>query len=464
VKAITWRGVNETAVETVDDPELLNAGDIILEVGLTATCGSDLHLLGGYIPAMRAGDVLGHEFMGTVAEVGSEVRNHKVGDRVVVCSFISCGQCWYCRNQLFSLCDNGNPNPALTEGLWGSNVGGCYGYSHALGGFAGSHADYVRVPFADQGAFTIPDEVSDMRALFASDAAPTGWTGADQAEVKPGDVVAVWGAGGVGQMAARASMLLGAERVVVIDRFENRLAQVSEHIGAETLNYGQASVIPRAQGDDRRPRPRRLHRGGRDGGPQQRPVVPLRPGQAAAAAPDRPAHRRTRGHPRLPQGGHGVHPGRLRRAGRQVPPRRGDEQVPHPARRPAARPPLHPQDPGGDAQRRDQDRAPGHPRAAARPGPPRATICSSTRRTAASGPSSSPTARARNRRYRARRRPAGGLGQVVRARSTARSACRRVVSKTGTGASSGPISRSISVQPSRTPSAPRATSSPITRR
>jgi threonine dehydrogenase-like Zn-dependent dehydrogenase len=242
VKAVTWRGVNETAVETVDDPKILNSKDIILEVGLTVTCGSDLHLLGGYIPAMRAGDVLGHEFMGTVAEVGPEVRNHKVGDRVVVCSFISCGQCWYCRNELFSLCDNGNPNPALTEGLWGYNVGGCYGYSHALGGFAGSHADYVRVPFADQGAFTIPDEVSDMRALFASDAAPTGWTGADQAEVRPGDVVAVWGAGGVGQMAARASMLLGAERVVVIDRFPNRLAQVEQHIGAETLNYEQTSV------------------------------------------------------------------------------------------------------------------------------------------------------------------------------------------------------------------------------
>ena len=243
MKAITWRGVNKTAVETVDDPRILNSHDIILEVGLTATCGSDLHLLGGYIPAMRAGDVLGHEFMGTVAEVGSGVRKHKVGDRVVVCSFISCGRCWYCRNELWSLCDNGNPNPAITEGLWGSGVGGCYGYSHALGGFAGSHANHVRVPYADQGAFAIPDEVPDVRALFASDAAPTGWTGAHQAEVQPGDVVAVWGAGGVGQMAARASMLLGAERVVVIDRFQNRLAQVSQHIGAETLDYTRTSVV-----------------------------------------------------------------------------------------------------------------------------------------------------------------------------------------------------------------------------
>jgi threonine dehydrogenase-like Zn-dependent dehydrogenase len=242
VKAVTWRGVNEVGVETVEDPTILNSHDIILEVGLTVTCGSDLHLLGGYIPAMRSGDVLGHEFMGRVVEVGSGVTRHEVGDRVVVCSFISCGRCWYCRNQLWSLCDNGNPDPAITEGLWGFAPGGCYGYSHALGGWAGSHADYVRVPYADQGAFAIPDDVSDERALFASDAAPTGWTGAHQAEVTAGDVVAVWGAGGVGQMAARAAMLMGAERVVVIDRIDNRLEQVRTHIGAETLDYEQVNV------------------------------------------------------------------------------------------------------------------------------------------------------------------------------------------------------------------------------
>jgi threonine dehydrogenase-like Zn-dependent dehydrogenase len=242
VRAATWRGVNEVGVETVDDPKILNSHDVILEVGLTVTCGSDLHLLGGYIPAMRAGDVLGHEFMGRVVEVGAGVTRHQVGDRVVVCSFISCGQCWYCRNELYSLCDNGNPNPAITEGLWGFAPGGCYGYSHALGGWAGSHARYIRVPYADQGAFRIPDDVSDERALFASDAAPTGWTGAHQAEVKAGDVVAVWGAGGVGQMAARAAMLMGAERVVVIDRIDNRLEQVRTHIGAETLDYEEVNV------------------------------------------------------------------------------------------------------------------------------------------------------------------------------------------------------------------------------
>jgi threonine dehydrogenase-like Zn-dependent dehydrogenase len=161
---------------------------------------------------------------------------------VVVVSFTSCGRCWYCQQGLFSLCDNGNPNPGITEALWGQSIGGCYGYSHAMGGYAGSHARYIRVPYADQGTFVIPDGVSDERALFASDAAPTGWTGADQAGVKAGDTVAVWGAGGVGQMAARAAMLRGAERVVVIDRLANRLAQVRTHVGAETLDHSRVDV------------------------------------------------------------------------------------------------------------------------------------------------------------------------------------------------------------------------------
>jgi threonine dehydrogenase-like Zn-dependent dehydrogenase len=235
--------VNKTAVETVEDPKILNDQDAIIKVGLSTTCGSDLHLLGGYIPTMRAGDVLGHEFMGEVVEVGPAVRKHHVRDRVVVCSFIACGRCWYCRNELYSLCDNGNPNPGLTETMWGSSIGGCFAYSHALGGFAGSHAEYIRVPYADHGAFAIPDGVSDIAALFASDAAPTGWTGADGAGITPGDTVAVWGAGGVGQMAARAAMLLGAEQVIVIDRLPERLRQVRQHVGAETLDYSEDGVI-----------------------------------------------------------------------------------------------------------------------------------------------------------------------------------------------------------------------------
>jgi threonine dehydrogenase-like Zn-dependent dehydrogenase len=243
VKAATWTGVNEVSVEDVPEPRILNDHDVILKVGKTTTCGSDLHLLGGYIPFMRAGDVLGHEFMGEVVEVGPGVRERKVGDRVVVNSFIACGHCWYCRQELYSLCDNGNPNPGITEALWGQSPGGCFGYSHAMGGWAGSHAEYVRVPYADVGSFLIPEEVSDLRALFASDAVSTGWMGADLAGTTPGDTVAVWGAGAVGQMAARAAMLLGAADVVVIDRLPERLAQVSEHVGAGTIDYTQTDVL-----------------------------------------------------------------------------------------------------------------------------------------------------------------------------------------------------------------------------
>jgi len=244
VRALVWNGVNDLRVEQVDEPRLLNAHDAIVKVSLTTSCGSDLHLLGGYVPTMRSGDVLGHEFVGEVVEVGSAVRRHAVGDRVVVNSFIACGRCWYCRQEQYSLCDNGNPNAGIAEGLWGQSPGGCFGYSHAVGGWAGSHAEYIRVPYADVGAFTVPESVSDERALFASDAAPTGWMGADLGGVGPGSTVAVWGAGGVGQMAARASLLLGAERVVVIDRLPERLAQVRDVIGAETMDYTQVEVLP----------------------------------------------------------------------------------------------------------------------------------------------------------------------------------------------------------------------------
>ena len=244
MKAVCWTGVNKLEVQEVPEPTIVNSHDAIVKVLLTTTCGSDLHLLSGYIPTMRAGDVIGHEFIGEIVEVGSAVTNRRVGDRVTVCSFISCGQCSYCKAGLWSLCDNSNPNWGIPESMWGGAPGGCFGYSHAMGGWAGSHAEYIRVPYADQGAFPVPDGVSNERALFASDAAPTGWTGADLGGVSPGDVVAVWGAGGVGQMAARAAMLLGAERVVVIDRFAERLRQVTEKIGAETLDYSTTEVLP----------------------------------------------------------------------------------------------------------------------------------------------------------------------------------------------------------------------------
>jgi threonine dehydrogenase-like Zn-dependent dehydrogenase len=242
VKALVWEGVNRLSVQQVPDPALVNAQDVIVKVTRTASCGSDLHLLGGYVPFMEAGDVLGHEFLGEVVEVGRQVRRHAVGDRVVVASFIACGRCWYCKHSLYSCCDNSNTNPAITEGVWGFAAGGIYGYSHATGGFAGSHAEYVRVPYADHGAFPIPDGVSDERALFASDAAPTGWMGADLGGVGPGDVVAIWGCGAVGQLAARASQLLGADRVIIIDRVDYRLRMAEQHLGVETLNYEQTDI------------------------------------------------------------------------------------------------------------------------------------------------------------------------------------------------------------------------------
>jgi threonine dehydrogenase-like Zn-dependent dehydrogenase len=242
VKALCWQGVNKLGVETVPDPQIRNDEDLILKVSLSAVCGSDLHLLSGYIPFMESGDVIGHEFLGEVVEVGPGVRQHKVGDRVVVCSFISCGRCWYCEQGLSSLCDNSNTNPGITQMMWGADPGGVFGYSHAMGGFRGSHAEYVRVPFADYTAFAVPAGVDDRSAVFASDSVPTGWMGADLGGVRPGDTVAVWGCGAVGQMAARAAQLLGAELVVVIDRVDYRLDQARTLLGLETLNYAETDV------------------------------------------------------------------------------------------------------------------------------------------------------------------------------------------------------------------------------
>jgi threonine dehydrogenase-like Zn-dependent dehydrogenase len=242
VKALLWEGVNQLSVRQVPDPKIVNEQDAIVKVRRSATCGSDLHLLGGYVPFMQAGDVIGHEFLGEIVEVGPQVRRHAIGDRVVVSSFVACGRCWYCQQGLYSCCDNSNTNPAITEAAWGSAPGGVYGYSHAMGGFAGSHAEYVRVPYADQGAFPIPDGLSEERALFASDAAPTGWMGAELGGVGPGHVVAVWGCGAVGQLAARAAQLLGAERVIIIDRLDYRLRMAREHLGVETLNFEQTDI------------------------------------------------------------------------------------------------------------------------------------------------------------------------------------------------------------------------------
>jgi len=242
MKALCWNGVNSLKVETVPDPKILNPKDAIIRVKMSSVCGSDLHLLDGYVPTMQRGDIIGHEFMGEVVEVGSEVRKYKQGDRVVVVSVIGCGECFYCKRQEWSLCDNSNPNEVLTQ-AYGDVTSGIFGYSHAFGGFSGSHAEYIRVPFVENGAFKIPDGVTDEQAVFVSDAVPTGFMAAELCEILPGDTVAIWGCGGVGQMAIQSARLLGAERIIAIDRFPERLELAKEKGGAEIINYEEVQVL-----------------------------------------------------------------------------------------------------------------------------------------------------------------------------------------------------------------------------
>lgn len=242
MRALCYHGVNDLRVETVPDPSILNPKDCILRVRASTTCGSDLHIIGGYIPSMKPGDIIGHEFMGEVVEVGREVSRIRPGMRVTVPSFITCGSCWFCEHDLYSLCDNTHPQPELQEPLLGYPTAGIYGYTHAFGGYAGAHAEYVRVPFADNDCFEVPDGVSDEAALFLSDAAPTGFMGAVFCNIHPGDIVAVWGCGGVGLMAQKSAFLLGAERVIAIDRYPERLA-MSAALGAEPLDYTKVDIL-----------------------------------------------------------------------------------------------------------------------------------------------------------------------------------------------------------------------------
>lgn len=243
MRALCYNGVNDLRVETVPDPAIINPHDAILRVTMSTTCGSDLHIIDGFIPTMQPGDILGHEFMGEVVEVGREVRKVKKGDRVVVPSFIVCGNCWFCQQELYSLCDNTNPNGYMQEPVLGYPTAGIYAYTHAFGGYAGAHAEYVRVPFADNDCFLVPEGLADEQALFLSDAAPTGYMGADFCNIKSGDIVAVWGCGGVGLMAQQSAYLMGAERVIAIDRFPERLQLAREKVGAETLDYSQVDVL-----------------------------------------------------------------------------------------------------------------------------------------------------------------------------------------------------------------------------
>ncbi|NES96895.1 MAG: glutathione-dependent formaldehyde dehydrogenase [Desertifilum sp. SIO1I2] len=241
MKAVCWHGANDVRVDTVPDPQILNPRDAIIKITLTAICGSDLHLYDGYIPTMESGDILGHEFMGEVVELGSEVRNLKVGDRVVVPFTISCGNCFFCQRDLWSLCDNTNPNAWMAEKFYGHSPSGLFGYSHLLGGYAGGQAQYVRVPFADVGPLKIPDGLTDEQVLFLTDIFPTGYMAAENCKIQPGDTVAVWGCGPVGQFTIRSAFLLGAERVIAIDRFPERLA-LAKAANAEVLNYEEVDV------------------------------------------------------------------------------------------------------------------------------------------------------------------------------------------------------------------------------
>jgi threonine dehydrogenase-like Zn-dependent dehydrogenase len=238
MRAVCWNGKSDVRVETVPDPEILNARDAIVRITSTAICGSDLHLYNGFIPTMKKGDILGHEFMGEVVELGQGVKNLNVGDRVIVPFAIACGNCWFCQQELFSLCDNSNPNAWMAEKAYGHATAGLFGYSHLTGGYAGGQAEFVRVPFADVGPLKIEDSsLSDEQVLFLTDIFPTGYMAAENCNIKPGDTVAVWGCGPVGQFAIQSAWLLGAGRVIAIDRFPERLQLAQTWGRAEVLNY-----------------------------------------------------------------------------------------------------------------------------------------------------------------------------------------------------------------------------------
>jgi threonine dehydrogenase-like Zn-dependent dehydrogenase len=243
MRANCWHGKRDMRIEQVPDPKILNQRDAIVKITSTAICGSDLHLYNGLIPTLEKGDILGHEFMGEVVEVGREVKNLNVGDRVVVPFPIACGNCAACNAQAYSLCENSNPNAWMAEKMMGHSPGGVFGYSHMLGGFAGGQAEYARVPFADVGPLKIPDGIPDEKVLFLSDIFPTGYMGAEMCDIKGGDTIAVWGCGPVGQFAIASAKLLGAERVIAIDRFPERLTMAREKAGAtDTIDYEEVNV------------------------------------------------------------------------------------------------------------------------------------------------------------------------------------------------------------------------------
>jgi threonine dehydrogenase-like Zn-dependent dehydrogenase len=242
MRALCWHGKEDVRVDTVPDPAIVDPSDVIVRITATAICGSDLHLYDGYMPMMEDGDIIGHEPMGEVVEVGSAVQKLKKGDRVVVPFTISCGDCYFCKKGLFSLCDRSNPNAKAAAKIMGQSPAGLFGYSHLLGGYAGGQAEYLRVPFADVGPIKVPEGLSDEQVLFLSDIFPTGYMAAENAEIEPGDTVAIWGCGPVGQFTIKSAWMLGAGRVIAIDRVAERLQMAREQGKAETINFEEADV------------------------------------------------------------------------------------------------------------------------------------------------------------------------------------------------------------------------------
>jgi threonine dehydrogenase-like Zn-dependent dehydrogenase len=243
MQSVCWYGTGDIRVEKTLEPKLLNKHDSIVKTTLTAICGSDLHLYNGYIPGMQKGDILGHEFMGEVVEVGTDVRNLKKGDRVVVPFTISCGGCFFCHNQMWSLCDNSNPNAAAAETAYGYSGAGLFGYSHTFGGFAGGQAEYVRVPFSDVGPMKVPEDLPDEKVLFLSDILPTAYMAVENCNLQPGDTVAIWGCGPVGLLAIQCAWMLGAGRVIALDHVPERLQTARQNAKAEVLDYGDVDVV-----------------------------------------------------------------------------------------------------------------------------------------------------------------------------------------------------------------------------
>jgi threonine dehydrogenase-like Zn-dependent dehydrogenase len=247
MKALCWYGTGDVRVESVPDPKIINQGDAIIKITSTAICGSDLHLFDGFMPTMEKGDILGHEPMGEVIEIGKGVKKLKVGDRVVVPFTISCGECYFCQKELFSLCDTSNPNAEMAREAMGQSPAGLFGFSHMLGGYAGGQAEYLRVPFADVGPLKVSEGIPDEKVLFLSDIFPTGYMAAENCGIEDGDTVAVWGCGPVGQMTIQSAWMLGAGRVIAIDTVPERLAMAEKHGKAETINFqeGDESVYDR---------------------------------------------------------------------------------------------------------------------------------------------------------------------------------------------------------------------------